>query len=111
MHTPTNLHACCINKSTGSDGYSMLFYQVCWEMVKCDLMKMFAEFFERGVIGKDMNATFIVFIPKKEVSRDFSDFRPIKLIKSLYKIISKVLSNKMRNVIDSVVFFFPMGFC
>lgn len=64
---------------------------------------MFAEFFERGVIGKGMNATFIVLVPKKEETRDFSNFRPISLVGSLYKIISKVLSIRMHNVMQNMV--------
>lgn len=66
-------------------------------------MKVFAEFFEKGIISKGMNATFIVLIPKKEEVKDFSDFRPISLVGSLYKIISKVLSLRIRKIMDSVV--------
>lgn len=43
------------DKSPGPDGFSMLFYQVCWDIVKSDLKKVFAKFFERGVISKGMN--------------------------------------------------------
>lgn len=59
-------------------------------------------FFGKGVISKGVNATFIVFIPKKEM-REFSDFRSISVVGSLYKIISKVLSPRVRKVMDSVV--------
>lgn len=90
------------DKSLGLDGFSMHFYQVCWDIIKDDLMKVFVEFYDGGVISKGMNATFIVLVPKKE-ARDFSDFRPINLVSSLYKIISKVLSLRMCLVMNEIV--------
>lgn len=48
------------DKSLGPDGFSSLFYQECWEIVKEDLMEVFKEFYERGTINKSANATFIV---------------------------------------------------
>lgn len=98
------------DKSLGSDGFYMHFYQVCWDILKSDLMKVFMEFFDRGVISKGMNAIFIVLVPKKEGAYDFSDFRPISLMSSLYKIISKVLSLRLRLVMDEVVSCSPGAF-
>lgn len=68
----------------------MLFYYVCWVRIKVALMKIFAEFYERGTICKSMNATFIVLILNREESRDFSDFRLTSLVGSLYKVIFEV---------------------
>lgn len=81
-----------------------IFYQVCWDIIKADLIKVFVEFYDRGVISKGMNATFIAPVPKKEEARDFSNFRPISLVSSLYKIVSKVLCLRMRLVINEIVF-------
>lgn len=66
-------------------------------------MKVMGEFFERGVLNKSISSTFIVFIPKKEGARELRDFHPISLITSLYKIISEVLSLRLREVMGSVV--------
>ena len=49
------------------------------------------------------NKTFLVLIPKKKGARDIQDFRPINLVGSLYKILAKVLANKLKRVIDKVV--------
>lgn len=62
------------DKSPGPDGFSSLFFQECWDIVKEDLMEVFKEFYDRGTVNKSMNATFIVLIPKKEEVTDFSDF-------------------------------------
>lgn len=59
-------------------------------------MMVFAEFYNSGIICKSMNATFLVFLPKISEAKDLSDFRPISLISSLYKIIAKVLFIRIR---------------
>lgn len=47
------------------DGFSMYFYQICWDIIKDNLMKVFYEFFERCILYKGARATFIAHIPKK----------------------------------------------
>lgn len=73
------------SKSLGSDGFSMLFLQECWETTKVDIMIVVEEFFERGKMNKAMRSTFIVLVPKKEGARELGDYRPISLISSHYK--------------------------
>lgn len=49
------------------------------------------------------NCSFIVLIPKKENPVKVSDFRPISLIGCLYKVLVKVLANRLRNVIHLLI--------
>lgn len=56
-------------------------------------MKVFDEFYERGTLSKEMNATFIVLVPKKE-TRDFTDFRSKKHIQSGLGVFWWVLKKK-----------------
>lgn len=91
------------DKSPGPDGFSMSFFQECWEFIKGDLLKVFKEFFESDTINLGVNATFLVLILKKESAMELMDFRPISLVTSLYKIIAKVLSWRIRKVIGKVV--------
>lgn len=39
---------CERDKALGPDGFSMVVFQDCWEIVKGDLMKVFGQFFESG---------------------------------------------------------------
>lgn len=80
------------DKSLGLDGFSMLFYQECWEVIKLDLLKVFEEFYESGIINLGANATFLVLVSKKEEAIELADIRPISLVTNLYKIIVKVMS-------------------
>lgn len=66
-------------------------------------MKVFIEFYESGTINKGVSATFIVPNPKKEEAKEFSDYRPISLKSSIYKILVKVLSMRLRGVMDKVI--------
>ena len=64
-------------------------------MVKGDLMEFFQEFYSIGIINKSTNATFIALVLKKGQALKVSDFRSISLVTSLYKIIAKVLAERL----------------
>ena len=68
------------DKSPRPDGFSMAFFQACWEILKSDIMAMFHHFHVTGQFEKSLNATFIALIPKKAVAMEIKDFRPISLV-------------------------------
>jgi hypothetical protein len=68
------------DKAPGPDGFTMAFFQKCWDILKYDIMAVFAEFHSRGKFEKSFNATFISLIPKKTGAMEVKDFRPISLI-------------------------------
>ena len=63
---------------------------------------MFEEFYHHSKFEKSLNATFIALIPKKNDASNIRDFRPISLVGSLYKILSKVLANRLKQVLDQL---------
>ena len=91
------------DKAPGPDGFTFVFFQNCWDIVKKDLLKVFAEFFLNGKIGICMNSTFISLIPKKDRSIKVKDFRPISLVSSVYKIITKVLATRLSEVLSNTI--------
>ncbi|RVW27498.1 LINE-1 retrotransposable element ORF2 protein [Vitis vinifera] len=91
------------DKAPGPDGFTIAVFQDCWEVIKEDLVRVFAEFHRSGIINQSTNASFIVLLPKKSMSRRISDFRPISLITSLYKIIVKVLAGRLRGVLHETI--------
>ena len=72
-------------------------------MVKDDIMKVFKDFFEIGKFVRSLNITFLVMVPKKGVLEEFKDYRLISLVGSLYKLIAKVLANRLKKVVSKVV--------
>ena len=91
------------DKASGPDGFTIAVFQDCWDVIKEDLVRVFAEFHSSGIINQSTNASFIVLLPKKSVTKKISDFRPISLITSLYKIIAKVLSGRLRRVLHETI--------
>ncbi|WJZ90959.1 hypothetical protein VitviT2T_010073 [Vitis vinifera] len=65
---------------------------------------MFKEFHEHNSFVRSLNNTFLVLIPKKSEAEDLGDFRPISLLGGLYKLLAKVLANRLKKVIAG---FFP----
>ena len=91
------------DKAPGPNGFTGAFWQFCWEFVKEEVLEMFKEFHEQNVFLKSLNTTFLVLIPKKGGAEELGDFRPISLLGGLYKLLAKVLANRIKNVIGRVV--------
>ncbi|RVX03362.1 hypothetical protein CK203_019838 [Vitis vinifera] len=52
---------------------------------------------------RSLNSTFLVLVPKKGGAEDLRDYRPISLVGGLYKILAKVLANRLKKVVSKVV--------
>jgi hypothetical protein len=71
--------------------------------IKGDVMRFTSQFHRNGKLAKGLNSTFIALIPKVESPQRLNEFRPISLVGSLYKIVAKLLANRLRLVIGSVI--------
>ena len=91
------------DKAPGPDGFPLAFWSFSWDFVKNEVLGFFKEFHEHARFVKNLNATFLVLIPKKQTVEDFKDLRLISLVGGLYKILSKVLANRIKRVMDKVI--------
>jgi hypothetical protein len=91
------------DKAPGPDGFSIAFFQACWDIVKEDIMKIFSGFHTEGKFEASLNSTFISLIPKIPGASEMKDFRPISLVGGIYKIIAKVLANRLKGVLEKVI--------
>jgi len=90
-------------KCPGSDGVNLGFIKDFWADLKEDLMHFLSDFHRNGKLLKGINSPFITFIPKKDSPQRLNDYRSISLVGSLYKVLAKLLANRLKNVIGSVV--------
>lgn len=72
-------------------------------MVKSDIVDFFKEFHRKGVLPKAFVASFITLIPKNDNPQGLGEYRPICLIGSIYKILAKVLANRIKKVLVSLI--------
>ena len=97
------LHEMEGDKAPGLDGFTMAFFQKCWNVVEKDVMAFFDHFHRSSEFERSLNASFLSLIPKKNNALNIKDFRPISLVGSVYKLLSKVLANRLRRVLDKLI--------
>lgn len=92
-----------LNKSPGPDGFSVEFFRASWDIVGKDVVEAVQEFFRNGRLLKDINCTVIALIPKVPEACKLSDFRPISCCNLIYKIISKIIANRLKPILQDCI--------
>ena len=90
-------------KAPGPDGLHAGFFQRFWHIVGGSVKDEVKKVFRDRKIPEYLNKTNIVLIPKKQGPESISNFRPISLCNSVYKIISKILVGRLRPFLDQLV--------
>ncbi|XP_071728511.1 uncharacterized protein [Rutidosis leptorrhynchoides] len=90
-------------KAPGPDEFNLKFYKKYWELIKIDLLNAINSFWDKGEFSNGCTASFITLVPKKTDPTSLNEYRPISLIGSYYKIVTKVLSNRLRKVVPKLV--------
>ena len=66
-------------------------------------MSAVQRFAEGGSWPKGTNASFITLVPKVVNPQHLNDFRSISLVECVYKIVSKILSSRLKRVLNKVI--------
>ena len=83
-------------KAPGPDGMTALFFQHSWHIIKADLVEPVNDFLVSREMDARLNITNICMIPKTERPTRMTELRPISLCNVGYKIISKVLCQRLK---------------
>ena len=97
------LHQMDSNTSPGPDGLPLLFYKQFWSKVGGEVSEAVLSVLNSGIILDKLNHTFLALIPKIHSPRKVSDFKPISLSNVLYKIIAKVLANRLKPLLPHLI--------
>jgi len=104
------LHSLQKDKSPGPDGWPIEFYTGFYDLLGLDLLHVVEESRRAGIIHQPLNSTFIALIPKVDKPKSFDDYRPISLCNCVYKIISKIISKRIKRVLSKHVSGEQFGF-
>eukprot|EP00253_Pinus_taeda_P033651 PITA_33651 len=88
------------DKSPGPDGWTIEFYISFFDILGQDLLRIVEDSRRRGRISSAIKSTFIALIPKTDNPISFDDFRPISLCNCLYKIIAKIIANRLKPILS-----------
>jgi hypothetical protein len=98
------------DKSPGPDGWTVEFFSSFFDLVSEDLVQVVEESRNFGNIPGCLNSTFLTLIPKENNPSSFGDYRPISLCNLCYKLISKVISNRIKPFLSSQLSEEQLGF-
>ncbi|XP_028095770.1 uncharacterized protein LOC114293006 [Camellia sinensis] len=90
-------------KAPGPDGFPGFFYQNYWDEVGGSVCTAVRSFFNGGYILRELNQTNLVLIPKVSNRTLLSQFRPISLCNFILKIITKLLPNRLKGILKSLI--------
>ena len=90
-------------KVLGPDGFNVDLFKAYWSIVKKDIMNVVEYSRMNRTILKVLNTSFISLIPKQYIAQTPDRFRPIALCNVVYKIISKVVANRLKPLLPTLV--------
>jgi hypothetical protein len=92
------------DKTPGPDGFTAQFMQVPWPIIRHDIMLSFDAFWRLDMWNlHDVNKSLMTLLPKSAEAVGIRDYRPIALIHTIGKLISKVLANRLASKLTQVV--------
>lgn len=94
---------CGSDKAPGPDGFNFRFIKKYWDLFSGDFVDMMRHFASSGNISRNVATSFITLVPKVKDPSSLGEYRPINLIGVVSKVISKVLANRLKTVMDSVI--------
>ncbi|GLT33525.1 hypothetical protein SLA2020_081070 [Shorea laevis] len=97
------LQSCEGSKAPGPNKYNFNLFKFMWNSVKEDFVDFFREFHQNSKLVRGLNSSFLALIPKKLSPKELTDFRPISLLRCVYKLLAKVLANRLKMVMSAII--------
>ena len=91
------------NKTPGCDGFPVEMYEENWEIMGNDLLDIYKTILDTGTLGTSQRQAIITLIPKSSCITSINNYRPISLLCVDYKILSKLLAERLKKVLHKVI--------
>ncbi|CAM2120300.1 unnamed protein product [Caretta caretta] len=91
------------NKSPGMDELTMEFYHVFWDVLGLDLVIVWAESLQSGILPLLCRRAVLALLPKKGDLRDLRNWRPDLLLSTDYKVVAKAISPWLGSMLVDMV--------
>jgi hypothetical protein len=94
-----------LNKDSapGPDDFGVVFFQSYWDIIKSDVEKTVIQFFTSGWILPNFNSNIVALIPKTPNADAMTQFRSIAMVNFKFKIISKILADRLAQIMPSLI--------
>ncbi|GAU48962.1 hypothetical protein TSUD_406700 [Trifolium subterraneum] len=101
-----------LNKDSApsSDGFGAFFFQHYWEIVKLEVYNVVLEFFTNSWILLGFNSNIISLLPKTSNATSIDQYRPIAMTNFKFKVISKIIADRLAKVMPTIISEEQMGF-
>ncbi|KAL2934382.1 LINE-1 reverse transcriptase-like protein [Bienertia sinuspersici] len=97
-------------KSPGPDGFNSSFFKLSWPILGNEISAAVLDFFQTGRLLREINNTNITLIPKVNNPMSVTDFHPIACCNTIYKIISKMLCSRLKEILPDLISDYQSGF-
>ena len=91
------------DKAPGPDGFNVNFIKVCWEIVQKYLFKMVTKSQRCEKIGGSTNSAYLALVPKEKDANSFDRFHSSSLCNIRYKIITKIMARRSKNILPHII--------
>ncbi|XP_024010038.1 uncharacterized protein LOC112085189 [Eutrema salsugineum] len=91
------------SKTLGPDGLTAEFLRAAWSIIGEELSASVINFFSSSFMPSALNSTSLVLLPKRPGAEELKDFRPISCLNTVYKLITRILADWLKDIMPSLV--------
>ena len=106
----TTINLLKINKSPGDDGIVSEFYKEYWYLIHKEFTRVVQHIFAANTLSPSQYNAILTLLYKKGEREDIRNWRPISLLNTDYKIITKILAERLKKVLPSIIHSDQKGF-